>query len=146
MHYYLADREAAARHPGARAILLDENGYVAEASTANVLVYRTGEGLISPPRDHILSGVSLGVVEELAGQLGVPFVMRQLGASEFKSADEAILASTSVCVLPIVECDGRAIGGGTPGPVYRRLLTAWSELVGLEIADQAQRYANRTPN
>jgi branched-subunit amino acid aminotransferase/4-amino-4-deoxychorismate lyase len=143
MHYYLADREAAARQSGARAILLDENGYVAEASTANVLVYRAGEGLVSPPRDHILSGVSLGVVEELARQLGVPFVMRPLSASEFKSADEALLASTSVCVLPIVECDGRSIGGGTPGPMYRRLLTAWSELVGLDIANQARRYATR---
>jgi branched-subunit amino acid aminotransferase/4-amino-4-deoxychorismate lyase len=144
MHYYLADREAAARQPGARAILLDENGYVAEASTANVLVYRAGEGLVSPPRDHILSGVSLGVIEDLAAPLGVPFVMRPLSASDFRCADEALLASTSVCILPIVECDGRSIGNGTPGPMYRRLLSAWSELVGLDIADQARRYANRT--
>jgi branched-subunit amino acid aminotransferase/4-amino-4-deoxychorismate lyase len=143
MHYYLADLAASARQPGGRAILLDDEGYVAEASTANVLAYRTGEGLISPPRERILSGVSLGVVEELAGRLGVPFVMRPLTAQELRTADEAMLASTSVCVLPIVTCDGEPIGTATPGPVYRRLLEAWSEMVGLDVAEQARRYAIR---
>ena len=78
MHFYLADRAAAARQSGARAVLLDDDGFVAEATTANVLVYREGEGLVSPPSEHILAGVSLGVVQELAGQLGMPFVMRPL--------------------------------------------------------------------
>jgi branched-subunit amino acid aminotransferase/4-amino-4-deoxychorismate lyase len=143
MHYFLADREAAARRPGARAILLDQDGFVAEASTANVLVYRDGEGLVSPPNDHILAGVSLGVVHELAGQIGVPLVTRPLSVAELRAAGEAMLTSTSVCVLPIVECDGRAIGGGTPGPIYRRMLTAWSDLVGLDVAEQARRLSNR---
>lgn len=143
MHYYLADRQAAARQPGARAILLDQDGLIAEASTANVLVYRDGEGLVSPPREHILAGVSLGVVHELAQQVGVQFHTRALTADELRSASEAMLTSTSVCVLPIVECDGQAIGGGKPGPVFRRLLAAWSDLVGLDIAAQAQRFASR---
>lgn len=143
MHYYLADREAAARQPGARAVLLDENGYVAEASTANVLVYRRKEGIVSPPREHILAGVSLGVVEELAAKVNLPFVVRPLTVDEFRTADEALLTSTSVCLLPIVACDGAAIGAGVPGSVFRRLLAAWSELVGLAVADQARRFANR---
>ena len=74
MHFYLADREAAARQPGARAILLDQDGYIAEATTANVVVFRKGEGFVSPPHDNILVGVSLGVVEELAAKINVPFV------------------------------------------------------------------------
>jgi branched-subunit amino acid aminotransferase/4-amino-4-deoxychorismate lyase len=143
MHYYLADRQAAARSPGARAILLDQDGFIAEASTANVVVYRDGEGLVSPPREHILAGVSLGVVQELAQQTGVPFSARPLSVDELHSADEAMLTSTSVCVLPIVECDGHAVGDGKPGPLYRRLLAAWSEMVGLDIAVQAQRFAER---
>jgi branched-chain amino acid aminotransferase len=53
------------------------------------------------------------------------------------------MASTSVCVLPIVECDGQQIGNGKPGPIYRQLLSAWSELVGLDIAQQARRFADR---
>ena len=144
MHYYLADREAAARQPGSRAILLDQDGHIAEGTTANVVIYRDGEGLVSPPHDNILLGVSLGVVQELAGKLNIPFISRPLTVDDFRSADETILASTSICVLPIVECERKPIGSGKPGPVYRQLLSAWNELVGLDIAAQARQYATRT--
>jgi branched-subunit amino acid aminotransferase/4-amino-4-deoxychorismate lyase len=143
MHFYLADREASFKRPGARAILLDQDGFIAEATTANVVVHRKGEGLISPPTEHILAGVSLGVVQELAARIAVPFVTRRLAVDEFCSADEALLTSTSICLLPIVACDGQSIGDGQPGPVFRRLLAAWSEMVGVDIADQARRYSNR---
>ena len=143
MHYYLADREAAAKRPGARAIVLDQDGYVAEGTTANVIVYRAGEGLLSPPVDHILLGVSLGVVQELATKMKLPFSMRPLTVDDLRTADEAMFASTSVCVLPIVECDAQPIGDGKPGSVYRQLLSAWSELVGVDVAQQARRFADR---
>ncbi|MCI0332282.1 MAG: aminotransferase class IV, partial [Planctomycetes bacterium] len=143
MHFYLADRRAGAVQPGGRAVLLDEDGFVAEATTANVLAYRAGEGLVSPPHEHILFGVSLGVVQELAAKLGVPFIKRSLAVEELYTADEAMLTSTSVCLLPIVACDGRPIGNGRPGEMYRRLLAAWSEMVGVDVAEQARRIAAR---
>jgi branched-chain amino acid aminotransferase len=141
MHFYLADHRAAAAQPGARAVLLDEDGYVAEATTANVFIYREGEGLVSPPPKHILFGVSLGVVQELAAKLSIPFVTRDVAVDELRTADEAMLTSTSVCVLPIIECDRHPIGAGKPGPIYRRLLAAWSGLVGVDIAEQSCRCA-----
>ena len=64
MHYYLADKRAAAMDPQARALLLDAQGFVTEASTANLLIYHAGRGLASPPSDKILRGISLGVVSE----------------------------------------------------------------------------------
>jgi branched-subunit amino acid aminotransferase/4-amino-4-deoxychorismate lyase len=143
MHFYLADRRAAERQPGARAILLDQDGLIAEATTANVILYRAGEGLISPPADHILFGVSLSVIAELAVTLNIPFAARPLSVDEFRTADEALLASTSICVQPIVSCDGEPIGDGRPGPTYRRLLAAWSNLVGIAVAEQARRCAER---
>jgi branched-subunit amino acid aminotransferase/4-amino-4-deoxychorismate lyase len=143
MHYYLADRRAAASQAGARAILLDQEGYIGEATTANVVIYRVGEGLLSPPADHILAGVSLGVMRELSAAIGVPFVMRRLSVDELQSADEAMLTSTSICLLPIVTCDGRPIGTARPGAIYRRLLAAWNELVGLDVAEQARGRANQ---
>jgi branched-chain amino acid aminotransferase len=143
MHLYLADREASAKQPGARAILLDQDGFIAEATTANVVIFRAGEGFVSPPHDNILVGVSLGVVAELAARIDVPFVTRRLTVDEFCSADEALLTSTSICALPIVECNGLSIANGKPGPTYNRLLSAWNDLVGLDIAEQARRYAAR---
>jgi branched-chain amino acid aminotransferase len=143
MHYYIADARASAERPGARALLLDQDGNIGEATSANVLIYREAEGLLSPPGEHILYGVSLGVVRELAGRLAMPFQERHLTVDELLAADEAMLTSTSVCLLPIVECNHRPIGGGTPGPMYRRLLATWSDLVGLDVAEQAQRFAVR---
>ena len=143
MHYYLADMQASNAEPGARAILLDENGCVAEASTANVIVYRAAEGLISPPEEHILFGVSLGVVQELAAELAVPFVKRHVTVDELLSADEVLLAGTSICLLPIVRCNRQPIGSGTPGPMFGRLLGAWSEMAGVDIAAQARQFSSR---
>jgi branched-subunit amino acid aminotransferase/4-amino-4-deoxychorismate lyase len=144
MHFYLADREAAAKQPGARPILLDQDGFVAESTTANVVVYRASEGFISPPHDNILVGVSLGVVEELSARINIPFIKRRLSVDDLCSADEALLTSTSICALPIVECNARPITAGKPGPIYRQLLSAWNDLVGLSIADQARHYAARS--
>jgi branched-subunit amino acid aminotransferase/4-amino-4-deoxychorismate lyase len=146
MHFYLADHRAAEKQPGARAVLLDEDGFVAEATTANVFIYREGEGIVSPPPKHILFGVSLGVVQELAAKLKIPFLKRDLTVEELHTADEAMLTSTSVCLLPVVECDGQPIGTGKPGPIYRQLLAAWNDLVGLDIAQQSRDRAASRPD
>jgi branched-chain amino acid aminotransferase len=142
MHYFLADRQAAAIDPQARALLLDNRGFVAEASTANVLVYRRGEGLISPPFAKILHGISLSVVSEIAARLGVPFHERDLTPDDIASADEVLLTSTSVCILPVTQFNRHPIGSGRVGPVYSRLIAAWSEMVGLDIIEQAERAAS----
>lgn len=137
MHYYLADREAAARFPGSRALLLDLDGMVTEASTANVLVLLPDEGLVSPPETRILPGVTLGVNVELAAQLGIPFVRRDLTVDDLRRADELLLCSTSPCLWPALQLDGRPVGTGQPGPVFQRLLAAWRELVGVDLVAQA---------
>jgi len=143
MHYYLADRRAHQMRPGSRAILLDDKGFVSEASTANIVFYRESEGLVSPPLDKILPGVSLSVLVEIAAQLGIPVRYRDFGLDELETADEILLCSTSPCVWPVTEVNGRAAGGGPDGPLVRRLLTTWSELVGLDIVAQAQRFSWR---
>jgi branched-chain amino acid aminotransferase len=139
MHYYLADRQAAAIDPQARALLLDADGFVAEASTANMLIYRTDEGLLSPPLPKILRGISLSVVVELAGQLGIRFTERDLTLDDVASADEVLLTSTTVCILPATRLNGQPIASGRPGEVFSRLMAAWSKMVGLDVVAQAER-------
>ena len=143
MHYYLADRQARQREPGSRALLLDDRGFVTEASTANVLVYYRNEGFVSPPKEHILPGVTVAVVNELAGHLGISFASRDLTVDDFARADEALLCSTSPCVLSVTRLNGHPIGTGQPGSVAQRLLDAWSKMVGFDIEAQAQRFASR---
>jgi branched-subunit amino acid aminotransferase/4-amino-4-deoxychorismate lyase len=143
MHYYLADKRAREIEPGARALLLDAGGQAGEASTANMVIYRAGEGLVSPPKEVILPGVSMGVLEELAAGLEIPFLRRRLEVPEVAAADEVLLCSTSPCVWPVTRFNGHPIADGRCGPIARRLLAAWSELVGLDIAAQAARFASR---
>jgi branched-chain amino acid aminotransferase len=143
MHYYLADKQAREREAGARALLLDERGLVTEASTANIVAYYADRGLISPPQEHILPGVSVAVLEELAGQLGIAFSHAELTMSDVAQADEVLLCSTSPCVWSVTRLNGQAIANGKPGPIGQRLLGAWSAMVGVDIAAQARKFANR---
>lgn len=143
MHYYLADKQARKQEPDARALMLEERGFVTEASTANILVYYRDAGLVSPPKEMILPGVSAAVVQELAGSLGIPFSFRPLTVDDVSAADEVLLCSTSPCIWPVTRLDGRAIGDGKQGDIARKLLKAWSELVGLDIEEQARHFLNR---
>jgi len=143
MHYYLADKQARQKEPGARALMLEEGGFVTEASTANILAYYRDVGLVSPPKEMILPGVSAATVEELAGSLRIPFSFRSLTVDDVAAADEVLLCSTSPCVWPVTRLNGRPIGKGHSEEIGRRLLTAWSELVGVEIQGQAKRFLNR---
>ena len=143
MHYYLADRAARQIDPGARALLLDQAGYVSEASTANVLTYFRDAGIVSPPKEMILPGVSVAVVEELAAGLSIPFSHRRLTSDELAAADEVLLCSTSPCIWSVTRLNGRLIAGETPGPVSAQLRQAWSALVGLDIEGQARAFSTR---
>jgi branched-subunit amino acid aminotransferase/4-amino-4-deoxychorismate lyase len=89
----------------------------------------------------ILPGVSVGVVEEVAGTLGLPFTHRPLLVEDIISSDEVLLSSTSPCVWPVVSVNGQPIGGGCPGAIAGRVLSQWSNLVGVDIRAQAERFA-----
>jgi branched-chain amino acid aminotransferase len=143
MHYYLADKKAREIEPGARALLLDDRGCVTEASTANIVVYQPDRGLISPPKDKILPGVTVAVLEELAAQLGISFSHHELSVSEVAAAGEVLLCSTSPCIWSVTRLNGQPIADGKPGPLSQQLRNAWSQMVGIDIEAQAQRFAQR---
>jgi branched-subunit amino acid aminotransferase/4-amino-4-deoxychorismate lyase len=143
MHYYLADREAVQRFAGARALLNDELGHLTEATTANLLLHSRDAALATPPAEKVLPGISLSVAIELAEQVGLAVEHRDIPPEALAQAEEAMLSSTTVCLLPIVEFNGRPVGGGRPGPLFERLLSAWSNLAGIDIAEQARRFATR---
>ena len=143
MHYYLADKQAQAAFPGARGILLDQAGYVGEGTTANVVGYFAGRGLVTPHRCKVLPGVSQLVAFELAESLGLSCQEDNLLPDELAQADEILFTSTSICLLPVTQLDGQPVGSGKPGPVFQQLLSAWSELSGVDIAAQAQEFSHR---
>ena len=140
LHYFLADREAHAAEPGAKAVVCHLDGRVSETSTANIAIVRDG-AVVAPPPADALAGVSLRFTEQLAAALEIPWQTRSLAEADLADADEVLLTSTPNCILPATRFNGRSIGTGRPGPVYQRLLAAWSDRVGLEIAAQARTQA-----
>jgi branched-subunit amino acid aminotransferase/4-amino-4-deoxychorismate lyase len=144
MHYHLADREARALEPGSRALLLHGDGRVSETSTANVVIVENGT-LRTPPPGDALAGVSLGHLRTLARAEGLRFLETSLTRVDVAAAEEILLTSTPNCLLPVTRVDGVAVGDGRPGPVFGRLLAAWSRDVGLDIAAQARACAGLPP-
>ena len=135
MHYFLADQEARLVDPEASALLLDLDGNLTETSGANLLLVARG-AIASPTLRTTLPGISRATVIELAAELGIPFVERDLQVYSAINADEAFVTSTPYCLLPVTKVNGIAIGGGQPGPVFRALQAAWSKRVGVEIEKQ----------
>lgn len=143
MHYFLADQQARRDFPGSRAIMLDHQGFVVEATTANILLYRHDEGLVLPPAEKVLPGISQAELLAIATDLEIPSIHRDVQPADLATADEVFLTSTSPCVLPVTRFNGQPIGSGRPGPTFTACIAAWSERVGVEIIAQAQQFAAR---
>ncbi len=140
IYYKLAELQAAQMEEGANALLTDEHGFITEGTGNNFFVARDGEILTPRPRD-ILRGVSRQACMELAGKLGVPVHETDIEPYDVRAADEAWHTSTTTCMQPITRFNFQPVGDGKPGPIYRKLLAAWSEEVGVDIAAQAREYS-----
>jgi D-alanine transaminase len=112
---------------GAVETVMFRNGHLTEASASNVLIVRDGT-IIAPPKDNlILPGITYDAALELARESGLPFAMRSVTKEEALAADEMWLSSSTKEVLAVTTLDGRAFGGGKPGPVYRRMHRLFQE-------------------
>jgi branched-chain amino acid aminotransferase len=129
----LAVREAQSR--GAEeAVLLNQEGRLAEGASTNVFVVREGTLLTPPLSTGILAGITREVVLELAASLELPAREEALGADDLRGADEAFLTSSTREIVPIRRVDGQPVGDGGPGPVTRRLLAAFRARAPLHCA------------
>jgi branched-chain amino acid aminotransferase len=110
------------------AILLDTEGYVSEASGENIFMVKNGV-LRTPPLTSILPGITRDAVLTLTRDMGVPVQEGKFPLDDLYLADEAFLTGTAAEVTPVREVDGRIIGPGTPGPVTKKLQTAFFAVV-----------------
>jgi branched-chain amino acid aminotransferase len=113
-------------------LMLNHEGYVAEATGDNVFLYREGR-LVTPPLSvGILAGITRGAVIEIAAQLGIPVAEERFARLYVYTADECFLTGTAAEIIPVVMVDGRKIGEGVPGPVTRRLMERFRALARSE--------------
>ena len=110
------------------ALLLDNEGYVAEGSGENVFLIQKGR-LITPELTSCLEGITRASVFDLAAEIGLEVVERRITRDEVYVADEAFFTGTAAEVLPIRELDGRMIGTGGRGPITEKLQTMYFDQV-----------------
>jgi branched-subunit amino acid aminotransferase/4-amino-4-deoxychorismate lyase len=115
------------------ALLEDGTGHITETAIGNLLIVREG-AVLSPPHGQVLDGISLRVVAELCEPLGIPFLRRPLKYEDCIGASEVILCGSGFCLAGVRWIDDHPIPW--PGPITQRLLAAWSESVGIDIAGQ----------
>ncbi|MCE2425870.1 MAG: aminotransferase class IV, partial [Pseudomonadales bacterium] len=123
----LALREA--QDAGAdEALLLDNEGYVAEGTGENVFLVKNGV-VHTPELTSCLPGITRDTILVFARERNIPVLERRITRDEFYIADEAFLTGTAAEVLPIRELDGRVIGDGMRGPVTEKLQSLYFEQV-----------------
>ncbi len=124
----LAKREA--RKAGIDdALFLNDKGLLAEASTSNIFLVSNGALKTPSLKSGILPGITREVILELASELGIAAYEQYAELEELYQAEEAFLSNSMIEIMPLIEVDGKPIGSGRPGPLTKRLMAAYKELV-----------------
>jgi D-alanine transaminase len=112
---------------GAQETILFRDGKLTEASASNVFIVKRGV-LLSPPKSNlILPGITYDVVTEIAQAGKIPLEFRDITEAEVRNADEVWVTSSSKEILAIVALDGKPLGDGRPGPLFKRAYALYQE-------------------
>lgn len=133
LNYILARMEATSKGVD-EGILLNTEGYVAEATTSNIFIVR--DGTLSTPSEGsgILPGITRQAILEISSSTGIINAFeRKIALDELFESQECFLTNTLMEVMPLVEIDGIPIGNGKPGPLTIKLHQAYQELVKREV-------------
>lgn len=112
-----------ARAAGALEAVFVRDGVALEGTSSSFFAVVDGEVRTAPASNYILPSISRAVVLRLCGKAGLPHREAPVFVEELPRATELFMAGTTLEVMPVVQVDGRPVGGGTPGPVAARLQT-----------------------
>ncbi len=111
------------------AILLDPDGYVAEATGENVFIVKNGIVKTTPSGASILDGITRDAVKTILRDEKTPIVEERFARDELYLADEVFLTGTAAEITPIREVDDRMIGTGKPGPITQKIQKTFFSIV-----------------
>ncbi len=112
---------------GAHETILLRDGLLMEGTSTTVHVVIGGE-IRTPPRDtHLLPGVTQDVVTELAQRAGIPTRRAQVTEAELRGAEEIFIAASTFGTLSVTRLDGKPVGSGVPGPVWKRIYSLFED-------------------
>ena len=110
------------------ALLLDDQGYVAEASGASFFMVKNGV-LITPPNDNSLESITQKTVIEMAQKMGIKVERKRISREDVYIADEAFLTGTAAEITPVRLVDAREIGCGARGEMTEKLQSGYFDIV-----------------
>ena len=127
----------AIRQGADEAIMLDQNGYVAETNSTNLQMIKDG-ALILPTLDSQLPGITRKTMIQIAKEMGMEVQVRNVSVSEYYNADEVFICGTVGEVVPVKMIDGKKIGTQIPGPITEKFSQEYkkmTETLGVSIDD-----------
>src|ERR1700756_4984312 len=110
------------------ALMLNDQGCIAECTADNIFVIKRGEIFTPPITAGALRGITRSVVFEIAAELGIKISEVDISRHDVFIADECLLSGTAAEVVPVIKADGRGIGTGKPGPISLRMFARFREI------------------
>src|SRR6058998_4439592 len=110
------------------ALMLNDQGCIAECTADNIFVIKRGEIFTPPITAGALRGITRSVVFEIAAGLGIKISETDISRHDVFIADECLLSGTAAEVIPVIKADGRVIGTGKPGPISLRMIARFREI------------------
>ena len=107
------------------AIMLNDQGLVAECTGDNVFIVHKGKIFTPSAQQGALKGITRDTIFDIAADLSLPIEEHDLTRYDIWNADECFLTGTGAEVIPVVKLDGREIGDSKPGPIFKRVLEAF---------------------
>lgn len=108
--------------------MVDKHGLVTEGTSNNCYILTQDNQLVTRElSQHILHGITRRAILQVAGEADLTIAERAFSPAEAYQAKEAFISSASACCLPVVKIDGRPVGNGQPGPVYKLIRSAYFE-------------------
>lgn len=111
------------------ALMLNQHGNVAECTGDNIFIIKDGVVMTPPITEGGLGGITRHAVMEICQELGIPCVEQVMNRFDVLRADECFLTGTAAEVIAATSLDGRTIGTGHAGPITKRILARYQELV-----------------
>jgi branched-chain amino acid aminotransferase len=122
------------------ALLLDVNGFISEGTGDNFFIIKDNK-VFTPKGKDILRGISRDyVMNNLCKELKIKIYEKNFEPYDVYAADEAFMTGTPFCMLPVTSLNGLKIGDGRRGKIFNKLLSKWSENIGLNIEAQIKNW------
>ncbi|MBI21233.1 MAG: branched-chain amino acid aminotransferase [Chloroflexi bacterium] len=144
LNLVMADLEVKSQDPEAWAILLDTRGFLSEGIGSNIFTIKN-DVIYTPKEQYVLGGISRETAIELADDLGLKVIEKDIDLFDAYTADEIFLTSTSLCICGVRSIQGRNLlsNGTAAGPITKALMNAYVDLVEFDWINQ---YLKRLEN